>query len=72
MPLPLSTNVTPAGSAPVTLSAAVGVPTVVTVNVPGDCRRVKVVVFALVNAGAPLTVSVKVCDRWRPRRRWSR
>ena len=35
VPSPLSTNVTPAGSVPVTLSAGVGVPCVVTVKVPG-------------------------------------
>ena len=35
VPLRLSTNVTPLGSAP-TLSAGVGVPTVVTVKLPGD------------------------------------
>ena len=34
VPSPLSTNVTPAGSAPVSVSAAVGNPVVVTVNVP--------------------------------------
>ena len=34
VPSPLSTKVTPVGSAPVSLSAAVGVPVVVTVNVP--------------------------------------
>ena len=34
MPSPLSTNVTPAGSEPVDVSAGVGVPIVVTVKVP--------------------------------------
>ena len=33
VPSPLSTNVTPVGSVPVSVSAAVGVPVVVTVNV---------------------------------------
>ena len=33
MPLPLSTKVTPVGSAPVSVSAEVGNPVVVTVNV---------------------------------------
>ena len=39
-------------------TAMVGVPTVVTVKLPGD-PTVNVVVAALVNVGAPLTVSVK-------------
>src|SRR5262245_31880810 len=56
--LPLSTKFTPDGSDPVTVTAGVGVPTVVTVNVPKE-PTVKVVDGALVNAGAPLTVSVK-------------
>ena len=34
VPSPLSTKVTPAGSAPVSVSAGVGNPVVVTVNVP--------------------------------------
>ena len=51
MPLPLSTKVTPVGSARVSLSAAVGIPVVVTVNVPA-VPTVNVVAAALVIAGA--------------------
>ena len=51
VPSPLSTKVTPAGSAPVSLSAEVGNPVVVTVNVP-DVPVVNVVLSALVIAGA--------------------
>ncbi len=59
VPSPLSTNVTPAGSAaPVRVIAATGKPVVVTVNVPG-VPTVKLVVFALVIAGVWFTVSVK-------------
>src|SRR5262245_26531950 len=60
VPLPLSTNVTPAGSAPDLLTAAVGNPVVVTVNDP-DEPTANVVAFALVTAGAWLTVSVNDC-----------
>src|SRR5262245_57863539 len=60
VPLPLSTNVTPAGSAPVLLMAAVGTPAVVTVNDPGE-PTLNVAVFPLVIAGNWLTVSVKIC-----------
>ena len=59
MPSPLSTKVTPVGSAPVSLSAAVGNPVVVTVNVP-SVPVVNVVLSALVIAGAAATVRVKV------------
>ena len=59
MPLPLSTNVTPVGSVPVSLSAGVGKPVVVTVKLPA-VPTVKVVLLALVMAGAWLTVRVKV------------
>ncbi len=57
----MSTNVTPSGRAPVSVSAAVGVPVVVTVNVPG-VPTVNVVVAALVIVGAwaGATVSVKL------------
>ena len=51
VPSPLSTKVTPVGSAPVSLSAAVGNPVVVTVNVP-SVPVVNVVLSALVIAGA--------------------
>ena len=47
VPLPLSTKVTPVGSAPVSLSAEVGNPVVVTVNVPA----VPVVNVVAVGAG---------------------
>ncbi len=61
MPLPLSTNVTPAGSAaPVRVIAGAGNPVVVTVNVPGAPIG-NVVAAALVIAGGWFTVSVKVC-----------
>ncbi len=59
MPSPLSTKVTPVGSAPVSLKAEVGNPVVVTVNVwPGRWRMT--VESALVIAGAWSTVSVKL------------
>ena len=61
VPLPLSTNVTPVGNAPASLSAGFGLPVVVTVNVPA-MPTVKVVVAALVIVGATgvgLTVRVK-------------
>ena len=51
VPLPLSVNVTPLGSAPVLLRLAVGVAVVVTVNVSG-APNANVVLFALVNVGA--------------------
>ena len=51
VPLPLSTKVTPEGSAPVSLSAGVGNPVVVTVKVPA-VPVVNVVASALVIAGA--------------------
>ena len=44
-------NVTPLGSAPVSASVGVGAPLAVTVNVPA-APTAKVVLFALVNAGA--------------------
>ena len=58
------------GQRPVSVSAAVGNPVVVTVNVPA-CPSVNVVALALVMAGAWLTVSVKL---WvaSGRRRWRR
>ena len=59
VPSPLSTKVTPVGSAPVSLKDEVGNPVVVTVNVP-IVPDVNVVLPALVIAGAWLTVSVKL------------
>jgi len=55
----LFTNVTPLGSAPVSVSVGVGAPVVVTVKLPDVLPTVKVVVFALVIAGAWFTVRVK-------------
>ena len=61
VPLPLSTNVTPAGSAtPPIVRAAAGNPLVVTVKDP-SVPTVNVVLAALVIAGAWLTFSVKAC-----------
>src|SRR5262245_51373575 len=54
VPLGLATNVTPAGSVPVTLSVGVGTPSAATVKVPG-VPAVKVVVSALVNVGDAFT-----------------
>jgi hypothetical protein len=51
VPFPLSANVTPFGSAPVSLSAGVGTPVAVTVNVP-LVPAVNVVLAALVIDGA--------------------
>jgi len=59
VPLPLSTNVTPLGNAPTSVSDGVGVPVPVTVNVPG-VSTVNVVLLALVITGAVPTVRVKV------------
>jgi hypothetical protein len=62
VPFPLSLNVTPLGSAPVSLSEGVGVPVAVTVKLPA-MPTVNVVLFALVIAGAAcptLTVTVRV------------
>ena len=50
MPLTLSTNVTPLGRAPLSLSVGVGKPVVVTVNVP-NVPVVNVAATALVIAG---------------------
>ena len=60
VPLPLSTKVTPPGRAPVSLRAADGEPVLVTVNVPA-LPTVKVVLAALVMAGAWSTVRLKLC-----------
>ena len=62
VPFPLSTKVTPEGSAPVSVIAAVGLPVVITENDP-CVPTVKAVELALVMAGAvgaALTVSVKL------------
>ena len=59
VPFPLSTKFTPAGSAPVSVSAGTGNPMVVTVKLP-SVPVVKVVLPALVIAGAWSTVSVKL------------
>jgi hypothetical protein len=61
VPLALVVNVTPLGSAPDSLSEAVGVPVVVTVNVE-DTPIANVVLFALVIVGAWSTVNVKACE----------
>src|SRR5216684_1795309 len=50
-------NVTPPGSAPVSLSVEAGKPVAVTVKLPAD-PTVNVVLFALVIAGAWFTVRV--------------
>jgi hypothetical protein len=58
----LSTNVTPLGSAPVSVSDGVGVPVVVTIKLPA-VPTVNVVLLALVMAGATcgaFTVNVKL------------
>ena len=62
VPLPLSVKVTPDGSAPDSVSVAVGLPVVVTENVPA-VPTVNVAALALVMAGAvgaAFTVSVKL------------
>ena len=59
VPSSLAVKVTPAGKAPVSLMAAAGKPVVVMVNEP-VWPTVKVVVLALVIAGAWLTVRVKL------------
>lgn len=59
VPLWLSANVTPAGNGLVSVKVGVGVPVVVTENVPA-VPTVNVVLLALVIANAASTVSVKV------------
>ena len=51
---------TPLGSVPVSLRVGIGKPVAVTVKLPA-APTVKVVLFALVIAGAWLTVRVKLC-----------
>ena len=68
--IPLSTpvdalNVTPLGKVPASLSVGAGEPVAVTVNVPA-CPAVKLVVLALVIAGACRTVKVKLCTAAEP------
>jgi hypothetical protein len=60
VPFPLSTKVTPLGSAPVSMRAGSGKPVVVTEKEPGPPTE-NVVALALVIEGASFTVSVKVC-----------
>ena len=60
VPFPLSTNVTPLGSAPVSVKDGLGKPVEVTANVPA-VPTVNVVLLALVMAGVWSTVSVKLC-----------
>src|SRR5581483_9429364 len=57
----LALKVTPGGRVPVIDSVGLGVPVAVTVKVPA-LPAVKVVVLALVMAGAWFTVRVKLCD----------
>ena len=58
-------KVTPLGRLPPSLSVGVGKPVAATVNVPA-VPTVKVVLAALVIAGAPFTVSVKLCTAFEP------
>src|SRR5438067_334624 len=60
VPSRLSVKVTPLGSEPTSLSAGVGTPVVVTVNVP-DWRVWNAMLFALVNAGACCGVNPVAC-----------
>ena len=60
VPLPLSTNVKPSGSAPVCVKDGVGAPIAVTLKLPA-VPAVNVAPALLVIAGAWLTVSVKLC-----------
>ncbi len=58
---PAADNVTPAGNVPaVTLTVGAGKPVITTLNEPA-LPTVKVVLFALVIAGAALTTTVKAC-----------
>ena len=59
LPFPLSLNVTPLGSVPVSVRDGVGVPVVVTVKLPA-VPTVNVVLVALVITGAKFTTNVKV------------
>ena len=68
----MSLNVMPLGSVPVSVKEGVGVPVVVTENVPA-VPTVNVVLLALVIAGAWvwLTVSVKLWDASEPNPLWA-
>ena len=66
VPLPLFVNVTPVGSVPVRVTVAAGKPVVVMVKVPGRAAARTSSLFALVMAGAWLTVSVKLCCAGEP------
>ena len=57
----MSTNVTPDGRAPLSVSEGVGTPVAVTVNVPAE-PTANDVLFALVMTGAWFTVSEKACE----------
>ena len=65
VPSPLSVKVTPVGRDPVWVSAAVGLPVEVTVNVPA-APWLKVAVLAEVMVGAACTVKVKDCTASEP------
>ena len=60
VPSPLSTNVTPVGSGPVSVNEGTGNPSVVTRKEPGVCS-VKVVPLPEVMAGPRLIAKVKFC-----------
>src|SRR5262245_1299983 len=60
VPVPLSTNVTPAGRTPLNVIAGGGKPLVVTVNDPA-APAMNIVLAALVIAGASFTISMNVC-----------
>src|SRR5258707_11892208 len=60
VPLPLLRNVTPAGKAPLSVMLGVGNPVAVTLNVPA-APTWNEAAFALVIAGACLTVTVQLC-----------
>jgi hypothetical protein len=60
VPFPLFTNVTPLGSAPVSVKDGTGVPVAVTMKLPAELT-VNVVPLVLVITGPWLTVSVKLC-----------
>ena len=73
--VPLSTpvaalSVTPAGKAPVSENVGAGKPVAATVNVPA-VPATNVALFALVIAGASLTVSVKFCVASAPTPLWA-
>src|SRR5215467_547241 len=60
VPLPLSTKLTPGGSAPVADSAGTGRPVVVTLKF-ANTPTMNVALLALVNTGGALTTTVKLC-----------